>query len=1032
MKAILTLFIIILLLITGSMYGQIATYTGSGGTSTAVTGYPNETVTILQDVGFGSNTACGSGGLSGKTVNTIWSTYNTTGPHYFIKITPNAGYQLNVTGFSAGMRVSNTGPTKVRYAYSLDNGATWIDDGVDHPVSNPGCGSSIASSWGGGTLPTGIASTANGIIVALFPFAPGGSTGTFQTNYINILGTVTPGCTIPTITVTPSPVSICAGSSTSLTASGAGASGTYTWAPSTGLSATTGATVTANPATTTTYTITGYAAAACSNTTTLTVTVNPLPVAGSIVGADSVCAGSVITLTNPTATAGGTWTSSLTSVATVAGGVVHAVSAGTTSIVYSVTTVCGTVSTLHNVTVNPLPNAGVITGADSVCYGTAITLTDLAPGGSWASSGPSVATVSPLGVVTGLSPTLSTVNITYSSYTFSCGTATATHPVTVKPQPYAGTILGNTTVCKLATTNLASLAPGGVWTSANTAIASVDINNGTVYGVSAGDVVITYSVTNSCGTATDTALVHVNDLPPAIGGVAILCAGVTAVLTNALPAGIWSSSNTAVATIDASGTVYGVSPGLTTITYANSTTNCFITTPITVNLSLPPSISITASTLSSVCAGTPVTYYAHPVNGGTSPLFVWSVNGVIISGGSSYTYTPSDNDIIRCWFISSLGCAVPDTASSTFVMTVHHIATPSLSVITGMGDTVCQGVLTTLTPVQVDGGTAPTYQWFVNLNPVGTGSTYSYIPADGDIIKCIMTSNEYCLTAPTATTTKLLAVSPFVAPVASMASSLGPTTCEGYPVIYTVGQINGGTAPTYQWAVNGAVAGTGGVFTYTPANGDNIVVTLTSNFPCASPSTGTDTMVMTVVPIVQPVGALTAEPGYIINEGAYDTFRINVISGGGLAPTYQWFKDAIPMPGATNTVYITNVLHTGDSISCVVTNTDQCSGISVFNSLHITIGTNVGVHDLTIGKDNFMLYPNPNDGSFLLKGDVEGLVKYEVIDMLGKVLYSNSTSSQAGHIDHEISLNNVLSSGQYILHITTETTTQNIRFIISK
>ena len=79
-----------------------------------------------------------------------------------------------------------------------------------------------------------------------------------------------------------------------------------------------------------------------------------------------------------------------------------------------------------------------------------------------------------------------------------------------------------------------------------------------------------------------------------------------------------------------------------------------------------------------------------------------------------------------------------------------------------------------------------------------------------------------------------------------------------------------------------------------------------------------------------------------------------------------------------------------------------------------------------------MLYPNPNDGSFLLKGDVEGLVKYEVIDMLGKVLYSNSTSSQAGHIDHEISLNNVLSSGQYILHITTETTTQNIRFIISK
>src|SRR5437764_1035522 len=99
-----------LVMVVSYCHAQIATYTGSGGLSTAIVGVSNETVGPLQTAGFGANTPCSSGGMSGITVNTIWTTYNTTGPRVYFKITPNAGYMLNVTGFTAGIRRSGTGP----------------------------------------------------------------------------------------------------------------------------------------------------------------------------------------------------------------------------------------------------------------------------------------------------------------------------------------------------------------------------------------------------------------------------------------------------------------------------------------------------------------------------------------------------------------------------------------------------------------------------------------------------------------------------------------------------------------------------------------------------------------------------------------------------------------------------------------------------------------------------------------------------------------------------------------------------------
>ena len=75
------------------------------------------------------------------------TSYATTRPAMEFSITPNAGYQLDVTSLSVDARRNNKGPASWRLAYSTDGGATWITNGVDATVSNTACGTATNVSW---------------------------------------------------------------------------------------------------------------------------------------------------------------------------------------------------------------------------------------------------------------------------------------------------------------------------------------------------------------------------------------------------------------------------------------------------------------------------------------------------------------------------------------------------------------------------------------------------------------------------------------------------------------------------------------------------------------------------------------------------------------------------------------------------------------------------------------------------------------------------------------------------------------------
>ncbi len=356
---------------------------------------------------------------------------------------------------------------------------------------------------------------------------------------------------------------------------------------------------------------------------------------GTIVGTPPACLGSSATLTNPAAGGVGTWVSSNSSVATVnaSTGVVNGVGLGTAIITYNEINPCGGTAALQTVpvTINPLPAA--ITGTMKVCSGLTTALSDVGTG-TWVSTVPGVATVSPSGVVFGVLAGTTTI-----SYTLNTGCAPATTVVTVNTNP--APITGVFSVCAAgSTTSLGETVTGGIWNSGTTSSATVNAGTGLVTGVAAGTSNITYTMTGGC---TKTATVTVNPLPAPISGVSAgVCVGGTTTLTDGTSGGTWSSSNIAQASIDiSSGVVSGYFVSTPVISYTLGTTGCKVSAPIVVN---PAATAITG--ILSACIGS--TTSLSDAGGGawsssntavaTVGLYSGLVSGISI-GSSTITYT---------------------------------------------------------------------------------------------------------------------------------------------------------------------------------------------------------------------------------------------------------------------------------------------------------------------------------------------------------------------------------------------------------
>ncbi len=250
-----------------------------------------------------------------------------------------------------------------------------------------------------------------------------------------------------------------------------------------------------NPTAVTTSLVNGTATATGNGGVTLVLYPNIASTTGVL-----LCTGATSTFTETTP--GGTWSSSDPTIASVSATtgtsiIVTGVSTGVANISYT-----GSAGYYSFVTVTVKAGTNPIDGPTSLCATQTINLSDSTPGGTWSSGSPGVATISSTGVLTGLSGGVASI-----SYTLPSG-CLASSPVTVYPFP--APIGGTFSVCVGNTTTLTDAVTGGLWTSGDVTVATIDPASGLVSGISPGTSPITYGFAGRCLVY---AVVTVNPLP---------------------------------------------------------------------------------------------------------------------------------------------------------------------------------------------------------------------------------------------------------------------------------------------------------------------------------------------------------------------------------------------------------------------------------------------------------------------------------------------------------------------------------------
>ncbi len=648
-------------------------------------------------------------------------------------------------------------------------------------------------------------------------------------------------------------------------------------------------------------------------------------------------------------------------------------------------------------TINPnlTPSVSITASQSTICANASVTFTatpvngGTAPAYQWQVNGVNAGTNSPTFtsatlanndvvtvIMTSNYPCALSNNPVSNSITMTVGT-NLTPSVSIAITTGAQTICAGTSVTFTATPTNGGTAPSYQW-QVNAVNAGTNASTFTSTTLANGDIVRVIMTSNagclaSNNPTSNTITMTVNpNLTPSVSiaitsGAQTICAG-TSVTFTATPA---NGGTTPIYQWQVNGVNAGTNaPTFTSTTLANgdivkvimtSNFGCLAsnnpssnTITMTVNPNLTPAVSIAITNgAQTICAGTSVTFTATPTNGGTTPVYQWQVNGVN-AGTNAPTFTSTtlaNGDIVKVIMTSNFGClASNNPVSNMITMTVNTNLTPTASIaITNGAQTICAGTSVTFTATITNGGTAPVYQWQVNGVNAGTNAATftSTTLANGDIVKVILTSNETCLaTNNVSSNTITMTVNPNITTSVSIAITNGAQTiCAGTSVTFTATQTNGGTAPAYQWKVNGINAGTNApTFTSTTlANGDVVTVVLTSNETClASNNPTSNSITMTVNPNLTPAVSIAITNGaQTICAGTSVTFTATPANGG-TAPAYQWKVNGVNA-GTNAPTFTSNTLANADVVTVVLTSNEAClaSNNPTSNSITMTVNPNL-------------------------------------------------------------------------------------------
>jgi len=213
-------------------------------------------------------------------------------------------------------------------------------------------------------------------------------------------------------------------------------------------------------------------------------------------------------------------------------------------------------------------------------------------------------------------------------------------------------------------------------------------------------------------------------------------------------------------------------------------------------------------------------------------------------------------------------------------------------------------------------------------------------------------------------------------------------TCSGFGVSFTATGVNGGTAPTYQWMVNGTNAGTGSTFTTSSlTNGQSVTCIMTSNLSGVqgSPATASAISMTVNTPTVPTI----SQSGTVLTSS--------------LASSYQWSMNGNSLTGATAQSY---TYTQAGSYTVQITDANGCTA----NSAAMVISA-TGIATVT-EQDELAIYPNPSTGNIQLNLSLDMVgAEVNIINCNGQLVYSGKALFDSNELRFEGA------AGIYLVHI---------------
>ncbi|TAF33944.1 MAG: T9SS C-terminal target domain-containing protein [Cytophagales bacterium] len=723
------------------------------------------------------------------------------------------------------------------------------------------------------------------------------------------------------------PITFCSGGSVTLNSTASGV--TYQWKrDGVNIGGATAANYTANTSGVYTLEVTNTSNGCKNTSNAITVTVNPLPTPSiSPSTTQYLCppAGSVLLTASPSSGVSYQWRKDAVPIGGATSSTYTATTSGNYQVVTTITaTGCSATSAVVAV-VNGIPPDPSITpgGVTTFCTGDSVKLfASPATGVSlqWKKDGLLISGATGAELVVTSSGSYTVVATDAIN---GCSKESPAEVVTVKSTPAKPTS-PDVSICPGETATLAATAVPGMiaWYDAPTGGALLGIGSPFTTPPLSSTTSYWVQVTAAgCPSAREEVVVTISSpAAPTVSTPPTICAGNTATLTASSALGSptyqWYSAATG-------GTLLFTGNPYTTTSLA-STTSFWVSvnggscessrTEVVVNVVSGTSASISPSS-GTICAGGSVLLTASPSTGVT---YQWKKDGVNIAGSTSGTYlaTTSGNYTV---VISTVGPPSCSAESGIVTITVNPVpAAPTAS-----STTICAGNTATLTASS--GAASPSFAWYdapTGGTLLSSSASYTTPVLFAAATYYVEVSSAGCTSATrTAVTVNIGTIS---APTAS-----GTSIC--FNTNTTLTAASGATSPVYNWYN----AASGGTLLFTGASFTTPTLTTTTSYwvsvtsgSCTSSRTE---VVVNVNPL--PVAGASALGTTIFCAGS----SVTLTATPALGVTYQWYKDAVLIGGATGATYNAT---TSGSYSVVVTSTSTLCSSTPSAVVNITVNPN--------------------------------------------------------------------------------------------